>query len=62
MNLDHLKSSWKHYKLINSLQPPGNIEALIALEELGKSRRVGFQRILINLMLFLMLTIFIQGG
>ena len=62
MNLENFKSTWKHFQAINSLPALENIESLIPPHKMKQSRQGRLSRIFVNLVLFIVITLFIQGG
>lgn len=62
MQLDELKPAWKQLKLLHSMQriPTGEILSMIG-EHDQRSTRKG-PRVLLSLVLFIVMTLFFQGG
>ena len=61
MNLEDLKSSWKQHKIAQGLRPIQASELLLLTQE-ASPKSTKSQRILVNVVLFLIITLFIQGG
>ena len=62
MPLNSLKSAWDHYKLLHSLHPYEDDEILSIIaspERMNKSR---LQRILVNLIVFVVITLCCHSG
>ena len=62
MHLEEFKSTWKHIKVINTMKPIGNMDALISSLKLEVDEGSKSKWMLVNLALFLIMIFFIQGG
>jgi hypothetical protein len=62
MQLDDLESAWKQLKLSNAMHSLDSNKILAIIEIAEHADRNRFQRVLINLMIGVVITIFCQQG
>ena len=62
MQLKDLKTAWKQIQLLNAMHPVGSKEILSIIEATEVTYKVKIQQALLNMMIFIMLTISCQGG
>ncbi len=62
MHLNNLRIAWKQLKIINAVQHLDSNEILSLIEKPENTNNLKLQRFLIGLVMFLLLTIFCQGG
>ncbi len=62
MQLKDLKPAWKQFKFLNTMHPVDSKEILSIIEATEVTHKVKMQRVLLNMMIFIMLTISCQGG
>ena len=62
MQLNNLRPAWKQIKLLNALQPIASEEILSIIEGSGNSDRPKLQSVFFNVVMFIVITIFCQGG
>lgn len=62
MNLNNLKPAWRQFRLLNSMQPMEQDEILFIIEHAEDMTIGRFNRLLINSVMFIVLTICCQGG
>lgn len=62
MHLNNLRIAWKQLKIINAVQQLDSNEILSLIENPGNMDNLKLQRFLIGLVMFLLITIFCQGG
>jgi len=62
MNLDNLKPAWQKFRLVNSMQVIDKHEILFLLEN-HELKAISFKaRVLTNVITFIVLILFCQGG
>ena len=62
MQLNDLKPAWKQLKLLNALYPIESNEILSIIESRENRNKTKLQRVLLNIVIFIVITIFCQGG
>lgn len=62
MQLNNFNSAWRQLKLLNSMQQIESKDILAIIDSSENTDRIKLQRILINLVMFVVVTIFCQGG
>lgn len=62
MQLNDLKPAWQQLKLKKALEPIDTKEILSLIEQPENIKRTGFTRALVNIVMFIGLIIFCQGG
>ncbi len=62
MQLDDLKPAWNHLKLRYTMQQIEPQEVLSIIEHATQERETKFGRIIFNLLMFMVMIIFCQGG
>jgi len=62
MQLDNLDSAWKQLKLLNAMHPIASKEILSIIENDEHADGTKTQRVLACLVVFMVITIFCQGG
>jgi hypothetical protein len=62
MHLNNLKQAWKQLKIMNAIQLIESNEILSIIEKQENMNNIKFQRYLFGLVMFIVITIFCQGG
>ncbi|MEZ4974449.1 MAG: hypothetical protein R2820_14145 [Cyclobacteriaceae bacterium] len=62
MNLSNLKPAWRQYRLMNSMQSMDQVEVLSILDRAEEIAVSTAHNYLINAAMFMVLTLFCQGG
>ena len=62
MQLNDLKPAWKQLKLLNALNTIESNEILSIIESRENMNKTKLQRVLLNIVIFIVITIFCQGG
>ncbi len=62
MQLDNFNSAWEQFKLLNSMQPVRSNEILSIIDGAETANTITLQRVVFNLVMFIAITIFCQGG
>lgn len=62
MNLNNLKPAWRQFLLFNSMQLMDQKEILLILEQADSKPVRSLSVSLINTLMFIMLTVCVQGG
>ena len=62
MQLKNLKTAWKQFEFLNAMQPVNSKEILSIIEKGEVTYKIKVQRMLLNMVVFLMLAISCQGG
>jgi len=62
MQLNNLKPAWKQLKLLNAMQHIDSKEILSMIERTEKTNKTNLQRVVLNTIMFIIITIFCQGG
>ena len=62
MPLNDLKPAWKQLKLLNAMQHIESKEILSIIENPENTNKTKLQRVLLNIIMFIVITIFCQGG
>ena len=62
MRLKDLKPAWKQFQFLNAMHPVDSKEILSIIEVTEIAHKVKIQRALLNMFIFIMLTISCQGG
>ena len=62
MQLNNLKPAWKQIKLLNGMQPIESEVILSMIEESGSLDKPKLQIVFFNVVMFIVITIFCQGG
>lgn len=62
MRLNNLKPAWKQLKILNAMQPMESEEILSIIEGSENVDKTKLKRILLDLAMFIAITIFFQGG
>jgi len=62
MQLNDLKSAWEQIKLIHSLEPIVSSEVLNIIEQPQASGKSKVQSILVNVIMFIVITMICQSG
>ena len=61
MNLDNLKPAWRQFRLLNSMQPLDMEEILLMIQQ-EDDRKTGKIHSIIHVVIFIALTLCVQGG
>lgn len=62
MQLNDLKPAWKQLKLLNAMNHIESNEILSIIERRENMNKTKLQRVLLNIIMFIVITIFCQGG
>lgn len=62
MQLKDLKPAWKQLKLLNAMHHIESKEILLIIENAEKTNKTKLQRVVFNTVMFIVITIFCQGG
>jgi len=62
MQLNDLESAWKQFKLLNAMHHIESKEILLIIEIAENANRNKLQTVLLNLVMFVIITIFCQAG
>ena len=62
MQLNDLKPAWKQLKLLNAMNHIESNEILSIIERRENTNKTKLQRVLLNIIMFIVITIFCQGG
>ena len=62
MQLNDLKPAWKQLKLLNALNTIESNEILSIIDSRENMNKTKLQRVLLNIVIFIAITIFCQGG
>jgi hypothetical protein len=62
MNLDELKPAWRQFILFSSMRPIDQKEILSIIEQRDVQATRRLPGVIVNIMLFLLLTVSCQGG
>lgn len=62
MQLENFESAWKQLKLSNAMRLIDSQEILLMIDSASTNDRTKLQTILFNVALFVVVTIFCQGG
>ena len=62
MQLNDLKPAWKQLKLLNALNTIESNEILSIIESRENMNKTKLQRVFLNIVIFIVITIFCQGG
>ena len=62
MQLNDLKPAWKQLKLLNAMNHIESNEILSIIERRENTNKTKLQRVLLNIIMFVVITIFCQGG
>ena len=62
MPLNNLKPAWKQVKVLNAMQSIESEDILSIIEGAENNDKTKLQRVLVSLGMFIIITIFCQGG
>lgn len=62
MQLNNFNSAWRQLKLLNSMQQIESKDILAIIDSSENTDRIKLQRVLINVVIFVVVTFFCQGG
>ena len=62
MQLNDLKPAWKQLKLLNAMRHIESKEILSIIENPENTNKTKLQRVLFNIVMFIIITVFCQGG
>ena len=62
MRINDLKPAWKQLKLLNAMQHIESKEILSIIENPENTNKTKLQRVLFNIVIFIVITIFCQSG
>lgn len=62
MQLNDLKSAWEQMKLIHSLEPILSREIRVIIEQPQSTGKSKVQSVLVNVVMFIIITMICQGG
>ncbi len=62
MQPNDLEQAWRQFKLVNALHGIESEEILSIIENAGNANRTTLQKVLFNLLMFIAIAFFCQGG
>ena len=62
MQLSDLKPAWKQFQFLNAMQHIESEEILLIIEHAENANKTKLQRGIFNAVMFIVITIFCQGG